>query len=62
MSTKYMTPREVAKELEVSSATVVRWVREGLLPAKRFGHRIIKIDRTDMERFMNLDQEPEVEE
>lgn len=51
--TKYMTTKEVAAELEVSSATVTRWVRDGLLPAKRFGLRIIKIPRTEVERILN---------
>lgn len=50
--TKYMKPKEVAAEMEVSPATVVRWVREGLIPARRFGPRIIKIERTDVERMM----------
>lgn len=51
--TKYMTPKEVAAELEVSSATVVRWVRDGVIPAKRFGLRVIKIPRTEIERLLN---------
>lgn len=54
--TKYMTPREVADEMEVSPATVVRWVRDGVIPAKRFGPRIIKIERADVEKLMNLEQ------
>jgi excisionase family DNA binding protein len=54
--TKYMTPKEVADEMEVSPATVVRWVRDGLIPAKRFGPRIIKIERTDVEKLMNLER------
>jgi excisionase family DNA binding protein len=51
--TKYMTPKEVSAELEVSQATVVRWVRDGLIPAKRFGQRIIKIPRIEVERLQN---------
>ena len=53
MNNKYMTPRQVAQELEVSAATVVRWVRDGTIPAKRFGRRIIKIPRTEVERMLN---------
>ncbi len=52
--TKYMTTKEVADEMEVSPATVVRWVRDGVIPAKRFGPRIIKIERADVEKLMNL--------
>jgi excisionase family DNA binding protein len=49
---KYLTPREVAFELEVSPATVVRWVRDGVIRAKRFGPRIIKIERNEVEQLV----------
>ena len=49
---KYMTPKEVAIELEVSPATVTRWVRNGVIPAKRFGARIIKIARSEIEQLV----------
>jgi excisionase family DNA binding protein len=52
---KYLTPREVASELEVSPATVVRWVRDGVIQAKRFGPRIIKIERNEVEQLVGLD-------
>jgi len=54
--TKYMTTREVANELEVSPATVVRWVRSGIIPAKRFGKRIVKIPCMEVVKLLN--QEP----
>jgi excisionase family DNA binding protein len=57
--TKYMTPKEVAAEMEVSAATVVRWVREGLIPAKRFGTRIIRIPKTEVERLMEQGSRPQ---
>jgi excisionase family DNA binding protein len=52
MTSKYMTPKQVAEELEVSAATVVRWVRYGTVSAKRFGHRIIRIPRIEVERLL----------
>lgn len=51
-ASKYLTPKEVATELEVSPATVVRWVRDGVIPAKRFGPRLIKIERNEVEHFV----------
>ena len=50
---KYMTTKQVATELEVSVATVCRWVRGGVIPAKRFGERIIKIPCSEVERLVN---------
>jgi excisionase family DNA binding protein len=52
MTSKYMTPRQVAEELEVSAATIVRWVRDGTIQAKRFGVRIIRIPRVEVERLL----------
>jgi excisionase family DNA binding protein len=58
--TKYMTTKEVAAELEVSSATIVRWVRDGAIPAKRFGQRTIRIPRVEIESLLNQKQSVEV--
>ena len=57
MTNKYMTTKQVASELEVSVATVCRWVRNGTIPAKRFGRRIIKIPHVEIERLLNQNQE-----
>ena len=57
MTKQYLTPKEVAAELEVSSATVVRWVKAGTISAKRFSPRIIKIPRIEVERLLNQNQE-----
>jgi len=57
MTNKYMTTKEVANELEVSAATVVRWVRSGIIPAKRFGRRIIKIPCIEVEKLLSQNQE-----
>jgi excisionase family DNA binding protein len=48
MEKDYVTPREIAKRLRVDYATVMRWIRTGLLEAetiregKRNRHRINK--------------------
>jgi excisionase family DNA binding protein len=56
MTNKYMTTKQVANELEVSVATVCRWVRSGIIPAKRFGKRIIKIPCVEVEALLNQNQ------
>jgi excisionase family DNA binding protein len=56
MTNKYMTTKQVANELEVSVATVCRWVRDGSIQAKRFGKRIIKIPCGEVERLLNQNQ------
>jgi hypothetical protein len=35
---------------------VVRWVRDGIIPAKRFGKRIIKIPCGEVEKLLNQNQ------
>jgi len=60
MKNRYMTTKEVASELEVSVATVVRWVRDGIIPAKRFGKRIIKIPCVEVDRLLNQQQQQAV--
>jgi excisionase family DNA binding protein len=57
VTNKYLTTKQVASELEVSVATVCRWVREGIIPAKRFGKRIIKIPVFEVERLLNQGHE-----
>jgi excisionase family DNA binding protein len=61
MQTRYMTPKEVGKELEVSPATVTRWFRNGTIPGHRFGPRTIKILRTVVEQLQNPGQTVEMD-
>jgi excisionase family DNA binding protein len=58
---KYMTTKQVATELEVSVATVCRWVRDGIIPAKRFGLRIIKIPCMEVEKLLNQNHAATIE-
>jgi excisionase family DNA binding protein len=44
------TTQEVAKLLRVSQRTVQDWIREGALPALRYG-RILRIRQTDLATF-----------
>jgi excisionase family DNA binding protein len=62
MTNKYMTTKQVASELEVSVATVCRWVRNGTIPAKRFGRRIIKIPHVEIERLLNQETAMKVQQ
>jgi excisionase family DNA binding protein len=54
--TKYMTITEVASALEVPRPTIARWVRDGTLPSLRFGPRVIKIPRTEIDNLQNQNQ------
>lgn len=47
----FMTPAEVAAELRVSPAVVLRLVRRGDLPALRVG-RLWRVDRDDLRRWI----------
>jgi excisionase family DNA binding protein len=45
-----LTVYETAERLEVSHAQVTRYVKQGLLPAKRIGQTIL-IDEADVDQF-----------
>jgi excisionase family DNA binding protein len=45
--TTYVTVREVAEELRISSQTVYRLIDSGELPALRLGHRTYRIPAED---------------
>jgi len=53
MNNDFMSPREVAEALGVSSASVVRWVNDGTMAGQRFGKRIIRIRRSEVERLLS---------
>jgi excisionase family DNA binding protein len=49
---KLITPREAAEILNVDPATVRRYVRLGLLPAKRLPSGYIRLKRADVEQLL----------
>ena len=49
---KLITPREAAEILNVDPATVRRYVRLGLLPAKRLPSGYIRLRRADVEALL----------
>lgn len=54
---EYVTPAEAADDLDVSVATVTRWVREGYIHGVRrspshFGKGRIRIPRSEIERLL----------
>lgn len=53
MNDDFMTTRAVAEALGVSAASVARWVKDGTIVGQRFGKRIIRIRRTEVERLLN---------
>ena len=53
MNNDLMSPRAVAEVLGVSAASVVRWVKDGTIAGQRFGKRIIRIRKSEVERLLN---------
>jgi len=47
-----LTPAAAGVELGVSGATVLEWCRAGKLVAYRFSRKVVRIKRTDLERFV----------
>jgi excisionase family DNA binding protein len=57
-STDLLSTGEAAKELGVSGKTVLRWINEGLLPARRTrAGGQYRVDRAALERFKAEQQE-----
>lgn len=44
----FLTLREAATRLQLSEATVRRYIRDGILPASRLGRRDLRINPTDL--------------
>lgn len=55
MATKpvYLSPSRVAEDLGVDPRTVRRWIAEGRLNAVRFSARCIRIDASEVDRFVS---------
>jgi excisionase family DNA binding protein len=61
MSTRYLTTGQVADMLSVKSDTVLKWIRSGLLPARRTAgghHRVNQDDLEQLNLVLNKSPEP----
>jgi len=54
---RFYTPAEVAELLEISSATVLRLIHDGKLPAVRVSDRIYRIPIPAFERYVSRAQD-----
>ncbi len=52
MTARLLTAREVADRLGLSVATVLRWHRDGRLPAFRLATGVLRFDEADLERWI----------
>jgi excisionase family DNA binding protein len=48
----YMTVTDVAKELEITPATVYQWAKQGKLPVHKAG-KLVRVKREDLDKFMS---------
>lgn len=48
----YLTPAQVADELQVTVVTVRRWINSGVLRASKAGPRRWMVRRTDLDAFL----------
>ena len=49
---KYLTPKEVRQELNVSVSLVYKEIRSGNLLSHRFGKRAYRISEVDLQRYV----------
>jgi excisionase family DNA binding protein len=50
--TELLTPKEVADALSVQLPTVYRYITNGDLIAKRVGPKLLRIEKSELNRFM----------
>ena len=55
---KYVTPTDIAKELELQRQTVINYIKRGDLEAHLFGNRY-KITKEQFEKFLKKTMEGE---
>jgi len=51
MEPEYLTPEQVAETLQITVATIRRYIRDGKLKASKLG-RVYRVSRAEVERFM----------
>jgi excisionase family DNA binding protein len=54
---EYVTVPQAARLLKVSTPTVWRWIKAGMLPALRVGERSVRIKGSDLDRVVRPVQE-----
>jgi|LSQX01.2.fsa_nt_gb excisionase family DNA binding protein len=58
MTKALLTAEELAVKLGVSKDTIRRWRRSGKLPSVKLGERMIRFRPSDVEAFLQTNQEP----
>ena len=53
----FLTPKEVSDFLRVSTQTILRWIKEGKLPAYKVG-RVWRISKVDLDKWLNQQRTP----
>lgn len=51
-----LTPKQVADALSVQLPTVYRYIANGDLTAKRVGPKLLRIEKSELDRFMKGQQ------
>lgn len=53
ITSEFLTPAQVAEQLKVSKASVLKWVKDGSLAAHRLSKRTILIKDSDLREFVD---------
>jgi len=52
MTTKLLTARQVAAQIQVSTRTVTRWAASGRLPCRRVGRKCVRFEWGEVTRSL----------
>ncbi len=58
----HLTPQEVAKKLQVSKVSVLKWLRSGKLAGAKIGHRTWRIRPEAVTAFLETFRNPAVDQ
>jgi excisionase family DNA binding protein len=51
--THLLTPEQVAKRLNVSRVTVMKWLRQGRIPGRKLGEKLWRVHPDDLQAFID---------
>lgn len=53
----YLSPADAAKYTGLSTRTIHRWIRSGVIPSYRYGRRIVRVRKSELDAVLRQSDE-----